>query len=332
MSRQREGAPRLLFVRTDRLGETMLNLPAVHALRQAIPEARLLFMVGPPIYELLAHHPDVDEVIPEPRLQGRWWRRAYRLSRVWQSWRLDTVVISNPKKDYHVAAWLAGIPRRVGYDCKWGRLLTDRLPDRKALGDCHEVEYNLELLQPLGIPLPSVPVLRCPVSVDHHTEIMDMLKAWRIQETDRLVAVHPWTSAPRKQWPVERFRQLLDGLRARGLVTVVIGGEEERHQASALLRDSEPNVIDAVGRLSLPQLAALLSRVRVLVSNDSGPVHLAAAVGTPTVVLFGAGQPATGSVRWGPWGAGHTVIEKPLGAITAEEVLTAAAKYVGLPA
>ncbi|MBI3319039.1 MAG: glycosyltransferase family 9 protein [Candidatus Omnitrophica bacterium] len=336
MSRHRPGSPRLLFVRTDRLGETILNLPTVHALREAMPGAHLRFMVGSSVSELLAQCPDVNEVVVEPAHRGRWWQRAYQLSRMWHAWRPDTVIISNPKKEYHVAAWLARIPRRVGYDCKWGRLLTDHLPDRKALGDRHEVEYNLELLRPLGVPVPSVPVFRFPVSVDQRADILGVLKAWKIQETDCLVAVHPWTSAPHKQWPVERFRQLIEGLRARrGLVIVVIGGAEEQHQASKLLGASESNVIDAVGRLSLPQLAALFSYVRVLISNDSGPVHLAAAVGTPTVVLFRAGppatgpvRPATGPVRWGPWGGGHTVIEKRLDEIAVEEVLESVTRYV----
>ena len=88
---------------------------------------------------------------------------------------------------------------------------------------------------------------------------------------------------------------------------------------------------DLVGRLTLRQLAALLQHARLLVSNDSGPVHLAAAMGTPTVVLFGTSDPATGPARWGPWGQGHTVICQPrLEQIDVDEVLQAIHTHVSM--
>lgn len=319
---------RVLFVRTDRLGETILNLPTLHALRAAMPQAHLILMVGGSIHELLAQYPDADEVVAEPRLGDRWWQRAGQLSRLWRSWRVQTVMVSNPKKEYHAAAWLAGIPRRVGYDCKWGGLLTHRLPDRKALGERHEVEYNLDLARLIGLPV-SPPQWQWPSFTRERGEVRHLLAAQGVNPSEAFVAIHPWTSHPNKQWPLARYREMIRVMgERRSAGVVVIGGPHERARAQAVLPECV-RVANVVGQLSLSQLAALLQQARVLVSNDSGPVHLAAALGTPTVVLFGTSDPASGPTRWGPWGSGHTVICKPrMEQIEMEEVLRAIQRYL----
>ena len=112
---------------------------------------------------------------------------------------------------------------------------------------------------------------------------------------------------------------------ARGAVA---GGPEEALSAQALLRGRESKVVNVAGRLSLPALAALLHRARLMIANDSGPMHLAAAVGAPVVALFGTAEPGSHTRRWGPWGRGHTVIHKPLQQIAVDDVLAAAQPYV----
>lgn len=311
----------MLVVRTDRFGETLLNLPLLSAIRAALPECHLTFMVQPMLRELLVEAPGVTEVVAAPCLEGAWWRRALRLARLWRSWKPDVIILSNAKKEHHAAAWLAGVPCRVGYDRKGGWCLTHRLPDRKALGRRHEVEYNLELLGALDLARPASPRLRLPVAEADRERLAQRLSGLQIPEAARLIAVHPWTSAPQKQWPVERFRALIGRLaRLPEVVVVVIGGGEERAQAAALGLDDMPRVIDWVGATSLKELAALFQRVRLLVTNDSGPMHLAAAVGARVVALFGTAEAGSHPRRWGPWGAGHIVIHQPLERTTVEEV------------
>lgn len=318
----------IVFVRTDRLGETLLTLPVVHVLRQAFPQAHLTLMIHRSLQELFVGHPDVDEVVPEPVSSGSWWRRAWRLSRVWRSWHPDLIIFSNPKKEYHVGGWLAGIPNRVGYDRKWGRLLTRRIPDRKALGERHEVEYNLELLRAVGIPVPATIPFQLSVSQEEQHHLSQLLQDLSARTDDCVVAVHPWTSNPKKQWPVERFETLLERLSGlSGVTPVMVGGVEETQKAEVMAGRGK-RLVNLVGRLSLRECAACLHRVRVLVTNDSGPMHLAAAVGTPVVALFGTEDPGSHPRRWGPWGSGHTVIHKPLEQITVEEVLVAAQRYL----
>ena len=314
-------ARRVLFVRTDRLGETLLNLPAVATLRAALPQASLSLLVNPELQALLSRVQGVDRVLTDAPSAGRaWWVRAVTLGRTLRAERFDAAFVSNPRKDLHVAVWLAGIPCRVGYDRKWGRLLTCRLPDRKALGDRPEVEYNLDLVRAVGLPTP-VLQWQLPRFERERVDVDQLLAQQGIAPGQPLLAVHPWTSNPVKQWPAERFRVLMERAVQRLPVRVVIvGGREERDQAGAVLPPGVP-IADLVGRVTLLQLAALLQRARLLVSNDSGPVHLAAAVGTKTLVLFGTPTPSGGPQRWGPWGEGHVVIWKPsMEAITVDEV------------
>lgn len=320
----------ILVVRTDRLGETLLNLPVLSTLKGAFPQARVIWLVNEALVELLREAPGVDDVVGYPSQPpgSPWWQAAWRLARRLHRERFDLAVLSNPKKEFHVACWLAGIPQRVGYDRKWGRLLTSRIPDRKALGEQHEIEYNLELLKVLGIEI-RAPVLQLPVREDAELSISQLLDFMMVMKTDQLVAIHPWTSNLRKQWPSERFRALVQRLaELSGVRPVVVGSKEDQARCSEVMRGEEGKVLNVVGRLSLRELAAFLRRVRVLVSNDSGPMHLAAAVGTPVVALFGTDEPGSHPTRWGPWGAGHTVIHKPLAEITVEEVLGALQRYL----
>ncbi len=315
----------VLFVRTDRLGETVLNLPAVHAVRRGLPNARLVFIVQPALRELFAGHPDLDDVIEEPSWHGPWWARAPRIAEWWRTWRATTILVSNPRKDYHLAARLAAIPARVGWNQKWPWLLTHRVPARAALAPRHEVDHLLELPRALGLDIAN-PRLDLAVSDDEAQTIARRLASRGIAR-EPVVAIHPWTSNPAKQWALDRFRTLIDRL-SRTTACVVVGGPDEAGRARALCSATSGRVADLTGALSTRQLAACLRMSRVLVSNDSGPVHVAAAVGTPVVARSGA---SAGS-RWGPWGTGHTVIQrKSMDAITVEEVVESLQPYLADP-
>lgn len=321
---QETNVRRVLFARTDRLGETLLNLPAAAALKAALPGAALTLLVHPDLQPLLAALPWVDETISAPQgPRHAWWKRALQLGRRLRTGRFDAAIVSNPKQELHVGVWLAGIPQRIGYDRKCGWLLTRRLPDAKGRGGRHEVEYNLDLVRALGIAAEQ-PRWQFPELGRERADVRALLAVHGVSGARAVVVVHPWTSDPAKQWPLDRFRRLVERVSAQPSTSVVmIGGVQERPRASALL-PAGGAIADLTGRLTLTQLAALLREARLLVSSDSGPVHLAAAVGTPTVTLFGTTDAARGPQRWGPWGQGHIIIWKPsMGAITVNEVLAA---------
>ncbi|MFA5096955.1 MAG: glycosyltransferase family 9 protein, partial [Candidatus Omnitrophota bacterium] len=137
------------------------------------------------------------------------------------------------------------------------------------------------------------------------------------------VAIHPFTSDPRKQWPAERFMELARRITQETKSKVVLVGKTENWGQSPA--GTVPNLIDLVNQTSLVELAQVLKQCKLLISGDSGPMHLSAAVGTPVIALFRNDLAGKTARRWGPWGQGHAVIENnDLAAITVEQVLAEA--------
>lgn len=324
---------RLVAIRTDRLGDVLMNLPALAALRQRFPAASLTLVARPPLDDLLHHQPMVDAVSPYPPAYDAGWWGTIRWALALRRKRFDAAIILNPTKRAHLAVWLAGIPIRVGYARKWGWTLTDTIPDRKAVGDKHETAYNLELAALLGAST-AARIPQLTVAPEDRAVVRRLLDDVGASPQQTLIAIHPWTSDPAKQWPLPMVAQLIELLGAddtRGLI--LIGGPDEEERARYFLAGVRAPVTSFVGRLSLRQLAALLADCRVLVSNDSGPVHVAAAVGTPTVTLFTGRRPSATPQRWGPAGPGHITLTNrhPEIPIPVEDVLAAVLRQLERP-
>ncbi|MBI3010640.1 MAG: glycosyltransferase family 9 protein, partial [Candidatus Omnitrophica bacterium] len=293
-----------LFIRTDRLGETILNLPAMSALKAGLPQARLSILVQPTLKPLLQALPFVDEVMTTSEPGGAWWQRCIHLIRQLKPHHFDVAIISNPMKELHLATSLAGIPLRVGYCRKWGRLLTHRLKDCKSLGERHEVEYNLDLIETLGLAR-RLPAWQFPPLIAEQAQVRGLLTEHGFSNPEFIV-FHPWSSNAQKEWSLERCDSFVrEAVEKHKLQLVVIGGAENASRVSSIVFDKR-QVAVFVGKLTLRQLAGLLQISRLLISTDSGPMHLAAAVGTPVLALFSTQQRATQPVRWGPWGKNHS--------------------------
>ncbi len=308
---------RILVIRLDRIGDVVLSTPVLHELRRSFPHAFIAMMVRPPCHELLEGHPALNEVLVYDK-EGRersvfgTIRFALRLRRH----EFDTALVLHPSNRSHWIPWLAGIPTRIGYRRKHSWLLTQRLPHRKQEGRQHEAAYALELLQPFGIapgvPKPSVVVRDAAV---HQVEAM--LAAASIHPAETLVAVHPSASCISKRWMPERFAEVADRLAAEHAARIcLVAGASDADSVERMARAMRQPALNLAGRLTLGQLAALLRRCRLLISNDSGPVHIAAAVGTPVVDIFGRNQAGLSPQRWGPLGEGHAVLHKEVGCVT----------------
>lgn len=299
---------KILFVRTDRFGEFLLNLPAIRALYETYKPCKISVVCKPYIAELLNGLGYIDETIPydPPKKNGAFLSNLKLFLKIRQA-KFDMAVIANPSKLFHITVFIAGIPRRIGYNRKWGFLLTNKMEDKKYLGEKHEVEYNLDLAA-LGGAHTSGREIRLALSESN-------------TRNERLVAIHPGSSNSEKIWPLDKFAELADRLmNESGLKVVLIGGEEEKGIADKMKAMMKNPVTNLTGALSLRESASLLTRCLLLISNDSGPMHLAAAVGTPVVALFGEERSGGSSKRWGPYGEGHRIISRPkVTDITVEE-------------
>jgi ADP-heptose:LPS heptosyltransferase len=180
------------------------------------------------------------------------------------------------------------------------------------------VEYNLELTAAAGAYTSDK-----TLSLGVQDVLADnLMREFGLSAGDILVALHPWTSDPVKQWPLESFLALAKRLAEfGGLKVVIVGGQEEEGRSRKLFGSQGKGLVDLTGKTTLKELAALLKKCRLLISGDSGPVHLASCVGTPVIALFRNDLPGKTAKRWGPWGSGNSVIEaEGLDRITVDEV------------
>ena len=325
----------ILAFRNDRFGEFLLTIPAFWMLKQNYPEVKINLVVNKDVLPLARRIPFVDRLIVWENRKHTF-GEALKFSKELRRGRYDLSVIFNPSKEFNIVSFLAGIPIRAGYDRKWGFLLNRKIKDAKEQGLRHEVDYNLELLK-------AVSNLHLRGAVFCSSEAKDLGNngfPLEIKQSDfpdnrlaelgisdsNFITIHPWSSNPEKELAMGKFRDLCARLpRETACRLVLIGGREEAARSGEFSQGLP--VINLTGKTSLIELAGLLKRSRLLVTVDSGPMHLAAAVGTPVVAIFRKNPPAVSAVRWGPVGAQHIIIENDsIENVNLNEVLNAIRK------
>lgn len=295
-------AERILVKGVNWLGDAVMTLPAIKGLRSLFPAARISVLTKDNLADLYRGVSFVDETIPEG---DRGLAGMMRLTRRIQEGAFDTAVVFPASFRSALLIYLGGVPERIGF-AKEGRspLLTKAMRRDPDLLRRHRVEYFMRLLEPFGaVPRPTAP------RVDPTYED----RAWaartieeRLPGKGPLVAIHPGaTYGNAKRWYPDRFAAVGARLsKERGARLAVIGGKAEIDVATEVARGIGAAATSFAGETSLLRLAALLERASVLVTNDTGPMHLAAAVGTPTVAVFGPTDPVTTR----PYGDRHTVV------------------------
>ena len=297
-----------------------MSLPALHEIRMAFPKTSITLLLNEAVEPLLEGHPDADQFLYWGVKEGQGWWNILRWTGKLRKERFDAAIIFNPSRLFHVATFLAGIPLRIGYRRKMGILLNRSIRDTKASRTSHEIDYNLELARLLGLS-PSTPVLCLPKRPDAEAEAGRILESVGHSSSCRPIAIHPWTSnfarTEHRRWPLESFQNLAITLKDCGQPILIIGSPEFSSLMDTWELKGICGVTNLVGQIPLKVLPALLRRSSVLISNDSGPVHIAVAVGTPTIVVASKSQ-APVLNRWGPRGPEHLVLLAP----SVEEVAT----------
>jgi len=306
---------RILIVRTDRIGDVVLSTPVIKAVREALPGAFVAMLVSPYTRDIVDGNPYLNEVIALDKKKFKGLLGSARFSGVLRKKSFDTAIVLHPMVRIHIILWLAGIRNRVGLNKKWGFLLTRRIAHTKQLGGKHEADYNLDILRLVGIE-PKGRELLVPVKEENRLKIKRILKENELEDGSGFVVVHPGASCPSKRWPSERFAMVADEIINRFHKKIVIIASTNNKDFSRKMREKTENaVLDLSGSLSVGELAALLEKSKLLISNDSGPVHIAVALGVPVVAIFGRNQPGLSSKRWGPIGKNDIVLHKDVGCI-----------------
>ena len=315
----------ILVVRNDRFGEFLLNIPALRALKETFYSNKIIAVINPHLKELAECVPFIDETIEWAGRKHSFSDRL-KLIKLLRKKDIDMAIMLNPSKEFNIITYLSKIPIRVGYDRKGAFLLTHKMPDKKYLGLRHEIEYNLELVGLVGARTKNK---QLHINLDKYgTQSRKQITV--IEGKGYFIVVHPWTSDPVKQWGLENFVKLTRKLvKEAGEKVVIVGGKEHLNESFVYFRELETDIINLTGLTSLVQLAAVLKKAKLLISGDSGPVHLASCMETPTLAIFSNALPGKGPLRWGPAYDNSKVIQnKQLSGITVEEVFQKAKEMI----
>lgn len=307
---------RILIVRTDRIGDVLLSTPVIKAIRERYPNAFLAMMVSAYAREIIEGNPYLDQVIIYDKdTKHKTWISSIKFAKDLNKKKFDLALVLHPTNRVHLITFLAGVPRRIGLNRKLGFLLTSKSTHTKQFGERHELEYNLGLLNFLGIKAEDKR-LYMPIKEESEKKIEEMFKFQCLWPKDKILAIHPAASCPSKVWPVERFAELAEKLAQKyGFKVLIVGAQKETKLAEDLIKRMHIPVINFVGKTSVSQLASLLKRCTLFISNDSGPVHIASAVGTPVISIFGRNQVGLSPKRWGPVGPKDKFLHKEVGCI-----------------
>jgi lipopolysaccharide heptosyltransferase I len=322
----------IALVKLSALGDVVHALPVAAAVKRTWPAARLTWVVERRLSDVLAGHAAVDEVV---EVDTRGWRRARRPREVARAvGQMRAVRRRLRALDADVALDLQSLlksavltratraPRRIGFAARRSReplsalFLTDRVtpsPDAR-----HVVEQYLAMLEPLGVRGPAVD-FGLAVDAAAETRVEEFFDAAGLKRQGRLVVINPGAGRADKRWPVERFRALAARLaqEAEAAVLVVWGPGEQ--PAAAAIADAGAARAVLAPPTSITELIAILRRASVMVAADTGPLHLAAALRTPCVGLYGP----TSATRNGPYGHGHHVLQSADRSMTGVSVASA---------
>lgn len=305
---------KILFVKLCCIGDIVFTTPALRALRSAFPSAHLTFLAASWVKEIVRQLPSVDEIMlfDAPLWDGRIVKKTIAtmglVSRL-RAARFDLLIVGHRNRFFPLLGYLAGIRTRIGFERGGGRLLTHAVSFRSEV---YEARRYLDLLAPLGISWEDE-TPRLEISDDARRESVARLSAEGVEPGAMLVAVHagggenPGTRMTIKRWDLRRYVEVCTTLLEETPASILlIGGQGDKELNDEIVRSlpqQARRVRNLAGRVPLGSIPGLLGTCRLVVGGDTGPVHLAAAVGTPTLYLFGPSDPRLvaphqPNVRW----------------------------------
>lgn len=277
---------RTVVVGVNWLGDTIMSLAALVALRQWLPQEDIHLVCPGPLAEVVRMAQVADRVWGWPQGTSSWQR--VRLLRQIGAQRV--ILFPNSFRAALLTCW-ARVPERWGYAGRWRRFLLNRcVPGTRRPKGAHHSELYLELLRAMGWN-GHVPAVQLSVPMGARFWARELIDEERAERP--LIGICPGAAyGPAKKWPPERFVDAACRLRdSHGGTLVIMGSQGERESISSMAREMGAGVLNLAGKTDLPGLAAILAECQVVLCNDSGPMHLAAALGVPVVAVFGSTDP-----------------------------------------
>ncbi|MGI6092163.1 MAG: glycosyltransferase family 9 protein [Veillonellaceae bacterium] len=309
---------RFVIVRLSSIGDVLHCTPVARALKEKFPTCHITWIVGQVSFPMLEANPYIDEVYIWSRERWEKLMRQGKLTEAWQMWR--QLKRDMAEREFDVALDIHGLflsglvtkatgaPRRIGLSGNKepnGLFMTEQVPALPQ--DVHVIQRYLSILRPFGINTKQYDMTLCLTDAAKNFAAK-FLNEHNITPEDKLVIINPATTWLSKNWPAEFFASTADSL-AVDAKLILCGGPGDRTLADKVLACTKASIIDAVGKTSLLEMAALLGRANLLIVGDTGPLHMAVALGVPTVSVFGPTDPA----RFGPLPRGHVVFRSKAG-------------------
>ncbi len=315
VSRPHVGPERILIIRADRIGDMVLTTPIFKSMKKLYPLAHITCMASTLSSQLIEGNPYIDSIIKydppwfDHKKKGKIIRNYLHILRLIRSHKFDMAIdLRGNIFNFFFLMLLAGIPQRVSYDATFGVFLLNRIvPYEKGK---HETEYFFDIFKALGgKPGPGRRAFLA-LSEEDKKYAEEFFSSQDITREDFIIALHPGAGQNRiyKRWPEERYSELGKALIKRFNVKIIITGSKAEIELASRIRDQiGKHAILAAGEIChLKHLAAVLKKCSMCIGTSTGTLHVAAAVGTPAVVLCGPEDPR----RWRPLGNNHLLIEK----------------------
>ncbi len=302
----------ILIIKPSSIGDIIHTLPFLKAIRKSYPASKISWLINSGLDDLIASNPYLNEVILFER--KRWsgfggiiskLKELTKFIKEIKSRRFDAVIDLQGLFRSGIISYFSGAEYRIGFGN--ARELSPFFYNHKITPpskEMHAVDRYLLIAEELGADIISEKDFTINVPKDE-VKYVDSL----IDKKGHLIIINPSARWQTKRWPIKRYAELADAIYSElKIQTVLIGSKEDEDRVTELSSITNSKPINLCGKTSLLQLAALLKRADLLITNDSGPMHISTAVGTPVVALFGPTRPK----RTGPYGDGHIVIQKDI--------------------
>ena len=284
---------------TNWVGDSVMTIPALRALRRVLPEARITLVVRPSAKGIFADVDFIDEVLVYDRRNAL---SVFSQIKKWKQGKFDLAVLFQNAFEAALIPFFAGVPLRLGYATESRQALLTHplaLPDWRS--SRHEVFYYLYLVTALEQMLfgsseicEQAPDASLEISDVRKAEAEDLLRSYGVRAAEPVVVLCPGSINSRaKRWPAERYAALADRFMESGKQVLLIGSAEETDVSTMVTQRMRQPPIVLTGKTSLDEITSVLSLVDLVVTNDTGPAHIAAALGRPTLVIFGPTNPLT---------------------------------------
>ncbi|MBU1061106.1 MAG: lipopolysaccharide heptosyltransferase II [Candidatus Omnitrophica bacterium] len=284
---------RILVIKIGAIGDVILSVPSLRAIRNAFPNAFISVLVGAFSGVLLKRCPYIDDIILYHReAEDKGIGSLWRIGSIIRGKAFDMSIDLQNNKASHIVAWLGAVPRRFGYDNKkFGFLLNNRLRHLK-IGGVGPVEEQFRVLKRAGInTIGASRRLEAWPGKEDFIYIDNLLKNEWVRKDQVLVGINIGGSWKTKRWPIRCFAKLSDMLAAKDIRVIVTGSKEEKSLVRDFMNMTHNKVIDASGKTTITQLAALIKKCKVFVTGDSAPMHVASGMDTNFIALFGPTDP-----------------------------------------